>query len=100
MKEYIDREAAISLSKDIIVPQASGVDYKHRCIDPQDIREIPGADVVPVVRGKWERKRYGPWASGLKCSECELLFDIATDQPSWNYCPNCGAKMDGDSDDA
>lgn len=50
MKEYIDREAAISLSKDIIVPQASGVDYKHRCIDPQDIREIPAADVVPVVR--------------------------------------------------
>ncbi len=48
MKKYIEQEAAIALSKEIVVPQASGVDYKHRCIDPQDIRELPAADVVEV----------------------------------------------------
>lgn len=65
----------------------------------EDVTRLLSLDVRPVVRGKWERKRYGPWASGLKCSECELLFDIATDQPSWNFCPNCGARMDGGVND-
>ena len=46
MAKYIDRDAAIALAKDIIVPTKSGHDYRHRCIDPQDLAELPAADVV------------------------------------------------------
>ncbi len=52
MAKYIDCDAAIALAKDIIVPTKSGYDYRHRCIDPQDLAELPAADVVEVVRCK------------------------------------------------
>lgn len=53
---------------------------------------LPAADVAPVVHGRWiEDHDY------LKCPECSVMvkwdftfFDIG----NWNYCPNCGAKMD------
>lgn len=53
---------------------------------------LPAADVAPVVHGRWiEDHDY------LKCPECGIMvkqdftfFDIG----DWNYCPNCGAKMD------
>ena len=52
------------------------------------------ADVVEVKRGKWEKKTFILFDSeivGYKCSECNTTWDTNT-----NYCPNCGAKMDGE----
>lgn len=57
MADYISREAAIALAKDIIVPTKDGYDYRHRCIDPQDITELPAADVRPVVHEPDDRER-------------------------------------------
>lgn len=59
---------------------------------------LPTVDAVPVVHGQWiEDHDY------LKCPECGVMvkwdftfFDIG----NWNYCPNCGAKMDGGDGDA
>ena len=78
--DYISREAATALAKDIIVPTKDGGTYRHRCIDPQDIRELPAADVRPVVRGKWEDvevtdvadKTTLPITSivSMRCTEC------------------------------
>lgn len=53
--------------------------------------------IVPTVHGHWDDKRV---AFYLKCSECgccvrafggEVFLDYGQE---WNYCPNCGAKMD------
>ena len=55
-----------------------------------EIREMPAADVAPVVHGKWGDN----WIAGsmlVKCSVCG--FDCGAN--SFSYCPNCGAKMDG-----
>lgn len=41
MDDLISRQAAIALAKDIIVPTKDGSAYKHRCIDPDEIRELP-----------------------------------------------------------
>lgn len=39
--DLIDRQAAIALAKDIIVPIKDGTAYKYRCIDPDSIKELP-----------------------------------------------------------
>lgn len=47
-----------------------------------------------VVHGEWGEiyTCHGERLWGYKCSQCEQ------DNPhKSNYCPNCGAKMDGDS---
>ncbi len=54
----------------------------------QDIDESPTVDAVEVVHGRWQIIDF---AGTIKCSVCgEEVFDES------NYCPNCGAKMDGD----
>lgn len=53
--------------------------------------EIPAADVAPVRHGRWLHRKNGI----AYCSECEI--DTVEDET--NYCPNCGAKMDGERKD-
>ena len=62
-----------------------------------EIVEAPTVDAVEVVHAKWE---YIPIIDGLgryRCERCFHYVDAGTDR---NYCPNCGAKMDGGNDDA
>ena len=66
-----------------------------------DIDESPTVDAVEVVHGRWIPLEYDGFADGnpvwdlWECSECreEHSGDEDTLTP---YCPNCGAKMDGD----
>ena len=53
-----------------------------------DLRDFPTVDAVPVVHGRWEDAGFG---LVYKCSECGHSEDVRLS----NYCPNCGAKMDG-----
>ncbi len=57
------------------------------------------ADFVEVKHGEWLVKTRSS-GSSIKCSECGHREDRG---PAWNiawgisnYCPNCGAKMDGE----
>ena len=52
------------------------------------------ADVAPVRHGKWVEKEKYTFGIMYDCSLCENR--ILDNGHSWNYCPNCGAKMDGD----
>lgn len=47
----------------------------------------PTVDAVEVVHGRWV-----DCSNGWMCSVCER--DNTYDKP---YCPNCGARMDGDA---
>ena len=62
------------------------------------IDNAPTMDAVEVVHGMWEERRFICMDSevmlGYRCSKCMLTFDAET-----NYCPNCGAKMDGGDED-
>ena len=55
-----------------------------------EIKEIPAADVAPVMHGQWE--------CGCQCSVCGDSHGPynSRHKPYYNYCPNCGAKMDGE----
>lgn len=54
------------------------------------IAEASTVDAVEVVHGRWVHK--GAWH--IECSECKHI--LAHIGEAKNYCPNCGAKMDGD----
>jgi rubrerythrin len=54
----------------------------------------PTVDAVEVVHGRWERVKFFANATLHNCSICGHA-EIRT----YNYCPNCGAKMDGGNED-
>lgn len=98
-KEYIEREAL--LKHKTLIPGFIG-EYVH----VHRIIEAPAADAAPVRHGKWEECDYiEPCVhgfgtirhtnAGLKCSNCVNVFkkDLLWKR---NYCPNCGARMDGE----
>ena len=53
------------------------------------IKEAPTIDAVPVRYGRWNCDMSGAW-----CSICGEYSE-----GEWNYCPNCGAKMDGENNE-
>lgn len=65
-----------------------------------EIREMPAADVAEVVHGRWIKDDFlsDDVNNAEKCSQCGELIGWFGNLP--NYCPNCGAKMDGGFDDA
>lgn len=64
------------------------------------INEQPTADVQEVKRGYWIPERDPDENNRIQCFHCSVCDDdfhyigafVAT-----KYCPNCGARMDGDS---
>lgn len=95
MVEYIKKEKAIKLLTDSM--DAYGKFSVERSIymtARQKIKNIPAADVAPIMRGEWEN-------GNPICPVCGqnkfkgLDADIWADwQPP--CCPQCGAKMDGE----
>ena len=58
------------------------------------IEDLPSADVEPVRHGHWEQDGHH-----IRCSECGTYFCITDregDSFPINYCPCCGARMDGE----
>lgn len=49
--DLISRQAAIALAKDICVLTKDGTVYKHRCIDPDAIKELPSVQ-PEIIRCK------------------------------------------------
>lgn len=61
----------------------------------------PTVDAVPVVHGCFEPcfDENGNWRQGFaKCSNCGKEY-YAQVINHFGYCPNCGAKMDGERKD-
>ena len=62
-----------------------------------DIENAPTVDAVPVVHGRWERDADGDWYC-TNCDEVVAICESGREQTYRKpYCPNCGAKMDGDN---
>lgn len=92
MAEFIERSAAIEAAKHA---WAKGLEPS------QYIEALPAADVAPVVHGLWEKEPSSFWRwtpSGAvavarttyRCGLCGRGTAVKS-----NYCPNCGAMMDG-----
>ncbi len=100
MTDYISREAAIELlSQPITMSMCLSTEECHHKIAQQRIdryliENIPAADVRPVVRGKWENVEPNFMA---KCSNCRRYYISRDEKYEFNFCPNCGADMRGES---
>lgn len=90
MSEYIKREDALG---EVLVASE-----RYR------IKQIPAADVAPVVHGKWIEEEYETISAGRNrqiknikntCSVCHK----SNGRKKQDYCPNCGARMDGEPND-
>ena len=66
------------------------------CKGMQDVVNIHTIEAEPVRHGRWETNSDRP--DSLICSICKCGFDMWKHDPH-NYCPNCGAKMDGERKD-
>ena len=110
MAEYIEREALkkrfekrLNWLKKDIYDEYSGALYDGCETDAELIDEIPAADVVPVVHGHWVEQEDGRGETYYDCSICGeswTTIDGTPMQNNMNYCPNCGAKMNGGTDHA
>lgn len=56
-------------------------------------------DAKGYARGLKEAVKHGQWirrGNETKCSKCKFIY--YSNRDDFNYCPNCGARMDGDGD--
>ena len=64
------------------------------------INECVTIDVVPVVHGEWvlvgTNKHHYETSVKEKCSLCGRCVYRYDTELQDNYCPNCGARMDGE----
>ena len=98
MVEYIDKAVALSMHE----PPKSNRYYQTNNLDDAQeqgwdealscIEKIPAADVAPVVHGRWIMHD-DEFGLTCECSVCQIET-----MGDGNYCPNCGAKMDGGAD--
>lgn len=93
MSEYIEREAA---------EDAAGEAYLKGLNPEWAVRDVPTADVVPVVHGEWVRPH---WRNSNFCYDCSVCGNEVMhqeyrwrDKKIYPICPWCGAKMDGGAD--
>ena len=94
MHEYIEREAAVKIAEKYGLANGSALGRHTGLADciASEIADIPAADVAPVVHGRWVEKEKYTFGIMYDCSLCENR--ILDNGHPWNYCPNCGAKMD------
>ena len=98
MPEYIERESAIkSLLND--APEQVGYSRENAS---DCIRFMDAADVAPVRHGRWVTTsgEVFPGSSQFLCyshkhEECGFQY-IDMGENEYDFCPHCGAKMDGE----
>lgn len=106
MSDLISREALLQdIHETVVVSSGPGsAEARGVCKVLDRIEAAPAVDAVYVVHGRWERAHiigeqlfgYDPFEVDVfACSVCGAHFDVSE---ALNYCPNCGAKMDGGSE--
>lgn len=106
MDKYIDCEAAYRFAQDQLKKETGAYSrgWNHAlgvmkgALHNNDA--IPAADVAPVRHGRWIVSRIDyswlgtEYPTHCKCDQCgrEIPYLVMDD-----YCPRCGARMDGDA---
>ncbi len=92
MSRYIDAD---TLQKNVRIRFMENYHDGFGIVDIADIIDgQPTVDAVPVVHGYNKQFKF---PSQFTCSVCgwESWDTYCGDTDTYNYCPHCGAKMDG-----
>ena len=93
MAEYIERDSFLKLISH--KPSCPTTDREDRLIDGfiSAVKNCPAADVRPVVRGKWTRRKSKLYTM---CSACGYGYSNSHYHKAeeFKFCPNCGAMME------
>ena len=101
--EYVSRSAVLTKGLDVkSIPDdliGAGImvwldSVKNR------IWRLPAADVAPVAHGQWldGAEDFTCGNHNAECSDCHCYISWSGCSEDFNFCPNCGTKMDGGSD--
>ena len=58
------------------------------------IENIPAADVVEVMHGRWMDAESDDGCTVWHCSACSCPVKTIGGYPIYRHCPMCGARMD------
>ena len=88
MAKYITKAQALSAMR-----KATNCTWDDIWNTEYVLNSVPTADVAPVVHAQWEvmRDPYGE-IEGFLCSCGHESLSAS------NYCPECGARMDGENE--
>ena len=92
MSDYISRQDILNLPQSI--ERNLRGEIVERSIDVKDVEALKPADVVRTVHGRWIEYE-GEGYYGIHCSRCNFPIPYGNVMMGYNFCPNCGAKMDG-----
>ena len=92
MAKYINREALPQKKERGFFLEDDFNAGWNACLN--NIESIPAADVAPVRHGKWIF-----YDANDLIDRCSLCGEERPSRMFYrsNYCPNCGARMDGDT---
>jgi len=99
MTEYLEKAALVRILR--AKAEMGRLSEYSVCFDnvAKMIELLPAADVAEVKHGKWIGKQLDNFRKyEVTCSNCDWIgienYDSYGNPLEFNYCPNCGAKMD------
>lgn len=92
MDDLISRKALLEAAE-------HNVEFQEGIVDVYILESIlagmPAVDAAPVVHGRWIfNQEQWTW----DCTNCKGWVGSGVRIRGYNFCPNCGAKMDGGND--
>lgn len=97
---YIEREKVAEMIENY---GKNAIDDGLKTLDPIDdivllakfVDSIPTADVVEVRHSYWQCSNVRMLSRDITCKYCHRTETISNGSEDFEYCPHCGAKMDG-----
>lgn len=99
MTEYIKREDVEKfIEKGLNNPDKSEA-YGFDAIEIlSEVHFMPTADVVEVRHSYWQCSTVRMSSRDITCRHCHRTETISNGKEDFEYCPHCGARMDGEEE--
>ena len=87
------------IDADVLIPKGTKVTDDVIAVH-NAITNAPTIEAEPVRHGRWEQRTdFNGFLTCSNCHNCNIIEEVFWRYANYNYCPNCGAKMDGDKHD-